>query len=149
MALIEITEESQYVQNIGFVGQISMFLDDLSKEHLPDSYHASPSSIRNIRPNNLIRQFWKPCPISQPRSDLEYLINSLLNLLSILARNFEPGSQYKYLVTGLGEPVFIVLFEERKKIVFGIVGYVVEFFGQQQLSLVIFFHTFFSLINVL
>lgn len=60
LTLIEIIKQTYYVQNVCFLSQLFMVLDHLREEHLPDSNHAAPSSVRNVGANNLVRELREP-----------------------------------------------------------------------------------------
>lgn len=60
LAFVEVTEQCQDFQNLFLAADTFMMSDNLGEEHLANSNHASPSSVRNIRANHLIGELGKP-----------------------------------------------------------------------------------------
>ena len=99
--LLKVTKQIQNIDELVFALNSLMLFENLCEEHLSNPDHTSPSSIRNIRTNQLVGKFGKACPIGDPgrgHKNLDYLV---LNLCDIVFGGKEIMSKYMNLVLRL------------------------------------------------
>ncbi len=111
-----------------------MLGDNLRKEHLADSDHATPSSIADVRAVDFVWQFGKAGAVGEPWSGSEYLVDLFGDLGYIILFGEEGVSKDVDLVSFLEEGFFFVFFQVAEKMIPEVEGQVFDAFSDGRCS---------------
>ena len=111
-----------------------MFSNDLGEEHLPDSDHATPSSVTDVWTVDFVGKLWETRAVGEPRSGPEYFEDILGNVGKIGLFGEEGVSKDVDLIAFFESWGFFVFFEVAKNMVPEIEGEVLDALSKGRLS---------------